>query len=179
MLVMGAKICMRVRPMKTSWVLHQNQTKFNGLKNVVARYKDNISSHICSYFSNQLLINCFGQYICRSVSAIPFQTSISLSKGLRQAMQSSPANSPRRISSISPASSENALHKPASRSSSISSAEDGEEGQRSNVVRRRPSFERIRKAGEGTNLDFFFLLYKQEKNLYAVSYRQRLQYGLI
>ena len=63
----GAKICMRVRPMKNSWVLHQNQTKFNGLKNVVARYLKIISHLICSYFNNQLLINCFGQYMCRSV----------------------------------------------------------------------------------------------------------------
>eukprot|EP00057_Strongylocentrotus_purpuratus_P027036 XP_011681510.1 PREDICTED: SLAIN motif-containing protein 2 isoform X3 [Strongylocentrotus purpuratus] len=73
-------------------------------------------------------------------------------ESLRQAMNSSPANSPRRIT-VSPASSENALHRSASRSSSVSStegkSEDGEEGQRSNVVRRRPSFERIRKAGEG------------------------------
>ncbi|XP_041455453.1 SLAIN motif-containing protein 2-like isoform X5 [Lytechinus variegatus] len=73
-------------------------------------------------------------------------------ESLRQAMHSSPANSPRRIS-VSPASSENALHRSASRSSSVSStegkSEDGDEGQRSNVVRRRPSFERIRKAGEG------------------------------
>lgn len=74
-------------------------------------------------------------------------------ESLRQAMHNSPANSPRRIT-VSPASSENALHRPASRSSSVSStegkSEDGDgEGQRSNVVRRRPSFERIRKAGEG------------------------------
>ncbi|XP_030836191.1 SLAIN motif-containing protein 2 isoform X4 [Strongylocentrotus purpuratus] len=77
-------------------------------------------------------------------------------ESLRQAMNSSPANSPRRIT-VSPASSENALHRSASRSSSVSStegkSEDGEEGQRSNVVRRRPSFERIRKAGEGGRRD--------------------------
>ncbi|XP_041455461.1 SLAIN motif-containing protein 2-like isoform X6 [Lytechinus variegatus] len=77
-------------------------------------------------------------------------------ESLRQAMHSSPANSPRRIS-VSPASSENALHRSASRSSSVSStegkSEDGDEGQRSNVVRRRPSFERIRKAGEGGRRD--------------------------
>ncbi|XP_072170742.1 uncharacterized protein [Diadema setosum] len=73
-------------------------------------------------------------------------------ESLRQATQISPANSPRRIS-VSPASSENALHRSASRSSSVSStegkSEDGDDGGKSNVVRRRPSFERIRKAGEG------------------------------
>ncbi|XP_071503231.1 uncharacterized protein [Diadema antillarum] len=77
-------------------------------------------------------------------------------ESLRQATQISPANSPRRIS-VSPASSENALHRSASRSSSVSStegkSEDGDDGGRSNVVRRRPSFERIRKAGEGGRRD--------------------------
>ncbi|XP_072170743.1 uncharacterized protein [Diadema setosum] len=77
-------------------------------------------------------------------------------ESLRQATQISPANSPRRIS-VSPASSENALHRSASRSSSVSStegkSEDGDDGGKSNVVRRRPSFERIRKAGEGGRRD--------------------------
>ncbi|XP_038055571.1 SLAIN motif-containing protein 2-like isoform X2 [Patiria miniata] len=76
-------------------------------------------------------------------------------ESLRQAMHQSPSNSPRRATTgVSPASSENTLHKPASRTNSHGSNADREEFQEthteanaktSNVVRRRPSLERIKK----------------------------------
>ncbi|XP_071786462.1 uncharacterized protein [Asterias amurensis] len=77
---------------------------------------------------------------------------------LRQAMHQSPSNSPRRaVTGISPASSENTLHRPASRTNSHGSNADKDEAHEahlagadanaktSNVVRRRPSLERIKK----------------------------------
>ncbi|XP_038055573.1 SLAIN motif-containing protein 2-like isoform X3 [Patiria miniata] len=79
-------------------------------------------------------------------------------ESLRQAMHQSPSNSPRRATTgVSPASSENTLHKPASRTNSHGSNADREEFQEthteanaktSNVVRRRPSLERIKKVEE-------------------------------
>ncbi|XP_022084815.1 SLAIN motif-containing protein 2-like isoform X2 [Acanthaster planci] len=79
-------------------------------------------------------------------------------ESLRQAMHQSPSNSPRRATTgVSPASSENTLHKPASRTNSHGSNADKDEAHEahveastktSTVVRRRPSLERMKK-GEG------------------------------
>ncbi|XP_022084817.1 SLAIN motif-containing protein 2-like isoform X3 [Acanthaster planci] len=79
-------------------------------------------------------------------------------ESLRQAMHQSPSNSPRRATTgVSPASSENTLHKPASRTNSHGSNADKDEAHEahveastktSTVVRRRPSLERMKKGEE-------------------------------